>query len=142
MSSIKLSIVALSTAALFVMSGCGYKRGSEVTFHASGLPHHEHPYQDWWTYQFVYHPHAQVYFEPYSRTFFWNEDGHWVEGKTLPTYITIDPDHAKVVYLKSSEPHAQHITVVAQAGPAYGRHDPSPWPNGDAEFAITQAPID
>ena len=143
MSSAKLSIAALASVAVVAMAGCGVKSGSEITFHPSGLPHHDHPHQQWWSYQFVYHPQAEVYFEPYTRVFFWNEDGEWVEGERLPSHISIDPHLARVVYLKTPVPHAQHITVIASVGrQPYDKHDPSPWPGDDAEFALTQAAAD
>jgi len=141
MSSAKLTVCALSAAAAFAMGGC-VTSGSDITFHPSGLPHHEHPTQDWWSYQFVYHPHEQVYFEPYTRMFFWNEDGEWVEGERLPRHITVDPRYSKVVFLKTPVPHAQHLTVVASAGPAYNVHEQSPWPGAGGPFALTQASME
>jgi hypothetical protein len=141
MFTITRFVGVVSVAAIFALGGCA-STSSEITFHPSGLPHHEHPHQDWWSYQFVYHPHAQVYFEPYTRMFFWNEDGYWMEGRVLPSHITVDPHHAKVVHLKTPVPHAQHLTVVASAGPAYNVHAPSPWPGMQGDFALTQVSLD
>lgn len=142
MSPIKFSVLALSSVALFGLGGCSYKTGSDITFHPTTLPHHEHPQQEWWNYQFIYHPHAQVYFEPYTRMFFWFEDGEWVEGKKLPAQFVINPDYSQVVYLKTPVPHAQHLTVVASAGPAYDIVGQSSWPGDSGPFALTQASTD
>jgi hypothetical protein len=74
--------------------------------------------------------------------FFWNEDGEWVEGERLPSHITVNPRYSKVVFLKTPVPHAQHLTVVASAGPAYNVHEQSPWPGEAGPFALTQASVD
>ena len=69
-------LLALSLAATAFLAG-GCETTTDVLWQANGTPHHKHPTQGWWSYQFVYYPNAQVYFEPYSKTWYWCEDGHW-----------------------------------------------------------------
>ena len=67
-------LVSTAAAALLVaLGGCAVSSES-ITFNDNGQPRHEHGWQDWWNYQFVYHPNEQVYFEPYTGTY------HWFQG--------------------------------------------------------------
>lgn len=134
----KLAVVLLG-GGVFALAGCQTASHTNVTFHDDGQPRHEHPHQDWWHYQFVYYPNDQVYFEPYTRTWFWNEQGQWQEGDTLPQFIGVNPDHAKIVYLKTPTPHAQHRTVIAAAGYSVKPYTASTWPPTSEGTALTQA---
>lgn len=57
-----------------------------------------------WQYPYVYHPESEVYFEPYTRNYFWQEDGTWFKGASLPATRPLDPLTAIVVSLPYEEP--------------------------------------
>lgn len=142
MSSAKLTSCGIFIATVLFTAGCATNE-TKIAFHPSGLPHHEHPRQDWWHYQFVYHPHQQVYFEPYTRTYFWHEDGQWFEGARLPSHITVNPEGSRVVFVKTPVPHAHHQMVVATAGGrASEAYRPSPWQGVEGPFELTQADVE
>ena len=68
---IKVTRTGLGAAAVLgtAVAICGCQQAKHpVSFQAVGPPMHEHPHQTWWTYQFVYHPEQQTYYEPYTRT--------------------------------------------------------------------------
>ncbi len=113
---------------------------SNVVWEADGTPQHiSHNEQAWWRYQFVYHPEAQVYFNPYTHTYYWYSGHEWVEGSRLPEHITLDKKLAQVVRVHSRPPHVQHRTITtAAAGPSYGVF-PSSANELGGQFAITTA---
>jgi hypothetical protein len=89
---------------------------------------HAHPYQNWWSYQFVYYPGQQVYFEPYTETYFWFENGLWEQGPELGENFAIDSSDAVVVKLQHKKPYVQHCSVTVwhpnYYGPVPGSLDP------------------
>lgn len=96
-----------------MLAGCD-SSAKVIAFQENGVPHHEHEWQDWWNYQFVYHPSCHAYFEPYTGTWYWFEDDAWHMGPELPTELTAEPRLARVVKLqRDSIPFLQHDTVVA-----------------------------
>ncbi len=104
---VTLSLVAAAAA---FSTGCATTSES-ITFQDDGTPRHEHGWQDWWNYQFVYHPNDQVYFEPYSGTYHWFADGTWRTGEELPATLNPEPRLAQVVFLQEDEfPWGQHNT--------------------------------
>jgi hypothetical protein len=112
MSSSKAIALMLSLAAMAgLTAGCAQE--STVTWQPDGMPHHTHPNQNWWSYEFVYHPNAQVYFEPYTHQYFWFQDGWWHRGDQPPQELTLDPTLARVVKLQQTSPYPQHGTVLA-----------------------------
>lgn len=108
-----------------LLGGCNSPSHTQVQWQPDGQPQHTHHTEDWWQHQYVYHPNAQVYYEPYSRTFFWFENNQWNEGPELPQHFTLEQDRARVVKLKSPKPHAQHDMVVAKHGPQQLRAYPA-----------------
>lgn len=132
------SALGLCGVALFALGGCHAEQQSTVAWQPNGMPHHSHPTQDWWHYQFVYHPRAQVYFEPYSHMYYWFEEDEWQQGHRLPSTITLDTSLARTVVMKTPIPHAQHETVVVAHGPARGQAPASPWPDyfPDERFTV------
>ncbi len=97
-----------------LMTGCESNDSTtQVTWQANGTPFHHDAEQDWWHYQFVYYPNKQVYFEPFSQTYYWYDISTWHEGTQLPQHITVHGDTPQVVKLKAELPFYQHDTVVA-----------------------------
>lgn len=112
MNNVKSAIVGgLGLAVIAGLGGC-YSVDGHVTWQPNGMPHHDHPYQDWWSYKFVYFPQEQVYFEPYTGDFFWFADGQWEQGPTLPPDVNVDPAEGRVVKLQQQKPYVQHETVL------------------------------
>ena len=123
MSRSKLTVlrIACCIGAVLGFAGCN-QTTSIVEWEMDGTPRHMHPNEHWWQYKFVYHPKAQVYFNPYTHTYSWydSDNEHWVEGERLPIKYTIDDDKVKVVKVNFTHPHAQHRTITARkAGPTY-----------------------
>ena len=110
-------LVGLSLITMTTMLGCDSSQHT-ITMQDNGVPYHVHGSQDWWHYQFVYHPDAQTYFEPYTQTYFWYEEGAWHAGPESPPQLILDVDRAKVVKLRTDEmPFLQHTTVLASHPP-------------------------
>lgn len=105
-----LSRSIAAAALLAAVGGCSTTR-TEVTWQENGLPRHEHPWQDWWHYQFVYHPIAQAYYEPYTTTWFWYESGLWWAGSELPRGLFPDR-HPVVVKTRWDAPFLQHDPTI------------------------------
>lgn len=105
-SRLLLSTLCLAAGSA-LLSGCESAQ-STVTWQDNGMPRHEHPQQDWWHYQFVYHPFAHAYYEPYSATWFWFENGSWWYGEELPRGLNVNAEHAVVVKTRWDLPFLQH----------------------------------
>ena len=109
-----IASTAAAAALLVALGGCAVS-SETITFNDDGQPRHEHGWQDWWNYQFVYHPNEQVYFEPYTGTYHWFEGESWTSGGELPAIFKPDPQFATVVFLKEGQfPWAQHDTTTFQ----------------------------
>ena len=126
MKRIKASVLGLlMVVAAYALAGC--ETATSISWQRDGVPHHQHPEQEWWHYQFVYHPNAQVYFEPYTKTYYWFEKGSWCAGAKPPTGLELNTQLATVVKLQQSLPFVQHDTVLAwhpckrQFAPQYDR---------------------
>ena len=96
-------------AATSLLGGC--ETTSQVTWQDNGIPNHVHPWQPWWRYEFLYHPNAQAYYEPYTQQYFWYQDGAWRQGEELPIELALRADIAHVVKLQHDLPYLQHDTV-------------------------------
>lgn len=132
----------LGAAVILGLAGC--TTNSQVAWEADGTPQHTHPGQNWWRYQFVYHPDEQVYYNTYSQKYYWFEEGIWHEGKMLPTHIPLSGKHARAVKVFERQPHIQHDSVVAMSGP-FNFPFPSSLETGVIEeenFAYTAVPTD
>jgi hypothetical protein len=117
MSKVKSAVLGtLALAATAGLGGC-YSVDGHVTWQPSGVPHHDHPYQQWWNYQFVYFPQQQVYFEPYTEEYFWFRNGQWERGTELPADISVDPTQGRIVKLQHQDPYLQHETVLQWSWP-------------------------
>jgi hypothetical protein len=40
-------------------------------------------------YHYTYYPDAEVYFDPEARVYWWNQNGAWVSGASVPAGITL-----------------------------------------------------
>jgi hypothetical protein len=110
----KITTAALGTAlalSAFGLGGC-QTHPHPITVNTTSSPMHQIPTNDWWNYQFVYFPPQQVYFEPYSRTYFWYDQGLWEEGQDLPKSIQMRGGDAVVVRLQNEKPYVQHESVL------------------------------
>lgn len=122
MSRSKLNVlkIACCVGAVLGLAACGTT--SIVEWEVDGTPRHMHPNEHWWQYKFVYHPEAQVYFNPYTHTYSWFDSNNeqWFEGARLPVKYTINEKQAKVVKVNFKPPHAQHRTITTvKAGPTF-----------------------
>ncbi len=135
--SASLTGAALLAAALLTAGGCAPRTGDRtVTWRSDGVPHHEHAdaRHDWWTYQFVYYPRAEVYFEPFSQEWWWFEDGRWRSGLELPAGRTTFRQTPTVVFFQTPWPFVQHGNAVAMHNPTGVPHQ-----EGSTDFAFTPA---
>ncbi len=106
------AVLGLATFALMPLVGCESSNHT-IVMQDSGTPYHEKEGQNWWSYQFVYHPNTQTYYEPYSSTYYWFEEGAWHAGPELPTELIPKSDIAQVVKLQADElPFVQHRSVL------------------------------
>jgi len=99
----------LASLPLVIAAGCSSP--SVVTWQDNGVPFHEHSFETWWNYQFVYHPSTQSYFEPWTQTHIWFEGDAWRMGSDLPRGLNPDPRYAQVVKVRSDLPFLQHAWV-------------------------------
>ena len=122
MSRSKLNVLKIACCIGVVLGFAGCQKTSIVEWEVDGTPRHMHPNEHWWQYKFVYHPKAQVYFNPFTHTYSWYDgaNNQWVEGERLPLQYTIDNGKVKVVKVNFKPPHAQHRTITAKkAGPTF-----------------------
>ena len=130
--------IACCVAVVLGLAGCSGTR-TTVRWESDGTPQHTHPNQQWWRYQFVYYPDVQVYFNPFTHSYYWYTGERWVQSERLPTWITLDKNLARVVKVYSKPPHLQHRTMTAAvAGPSHGVF-PSSANELGSQFAITTA---
>jgi hypothetical protein len=82
-----------------------------------------------------------VYFEPYTRTYYWYDQGLWEEGPDLPASIRLRTDDAKVVRLQNDKPYLQHESVLSWHGSYYGALPGSTAAYHRSEDAIAQSEL-
>jgi hypothetical protein len=126
-----LTFSALTLTCLLA-AGC-QRETATVTWQTNGIPRHDNPDSELWRYQFVYHPDAQVYFEPYTGVYHWYAWGAWHRGTELPEYIAVDGRLAAVALLQTDRPYMQHRTVAQIHPPPAPRakhYDPLQHPYG------------
>jgi len=102
--------VAMALGAL--LSGCS-STSTVKGWQANGTPVHHDESHPWWNYQLVYHPNSGVYFEPYSHTWHWQENGEWRSSSTRPEPVAWRADEAIVVKLNWDTPEFGHTTVAS-----------------------------
>jgi len=131
---------ALTTSAA-MLSGCTSAQ-TQVSWEADNTPQHTHQHQDWWNYQFVYYPQAQVYYEPHSKTYYWFADGIWNEGPVLPSRFVIRYDTPRVVKLESRYPYMHHHTVTKSFAMNMQPYEGSDFTTSPESFAAYMARYD
>ena len=137
------TVLGLAIVATAALTGCESSTHT-IVMQDNGVPYHERQGQDWWNHQFVYHPNTQSYYEPYSETHFWFEDGAWHAGPALPNELKPRTDLGQVVKLQSDDlPFAQHGTVlvwepVRRVPMAPGSMDPQQYPLMYGEMLATE----
>ncbi len=52
-------------------------------WHAGNISH------EFWNTQVVYHPEADVYFDPYSQTYYFKTEGTWTQSSMLPSNCSL-----------------------------------------------------
>ncbi len=115
----QIAILAGVAAGTVLLAGCQSK--STVTgWQANGTPVHSDPNEPWWNYELIYHPNSGVYFEPYSHTWHWQENGEWRSSNVRPGPVAWRADEAVVVKLNWDTPEYGH-TSVAMMHPATER---------------------
>ncbi|MEM7227880.1 MAG: hypothetical protein AAF432_03610 [Planctomycetota bacterium] len=95
---------SLGTAGACLLMGCQQQAIETADFESNGQPRFERPATDAWDYKFVFHPDASVYYEPYTRQYYWQENGQWFQDSTLPSTLQLDPRTAYVVTLPYENP--------------------------------------
>lgn len=110
---IMLSAAIAAAGVVVFAGGCSGGNTHEVVWHDNGQPEFVSSHDTWWSYQFVYHPYADVFYEPYTHTYVWPTEEGWDSGDSLPNHIELDHDTAQVVFLQQQDPVVQH---------AYAKH--------------------
>ena len=116
---INLKSAALVTVAAALLGGCtSFNPAKTHISRTTGeVPFHQHPHHNWWHYKFAYYPKQQVYFEPYSQTYYWFAEGQWEQGPNLPETFSLDPHEVKTVRLLFERPYVQHLSVLMSSWP-------------------------
>lgn len=132
---------AASLATLSMLNGCATPN-QYLSWDSNGQPRTDHPEQSWWHYEFVYHPQAELYYEPYTKRYFWFDEHRWewMSSNQPPRGTSVDPTVSKVVRVKTQDPHMDHVTVLAVAGPQW-RGAPSSWETGQVDDTTQHATV-
>ena len=111
-STLLTAAVATSVLAL---GGCSHNATSTVVWEDNGLPRHNPTSKSKrWQYKFVYFPGEDVYFEPYTSTYYWYDGDFWYEGAELPDHVDVSFVEPQIVRLRDNKPYMNHGTVVAK----------------------------
>ncbi len=114
MSHLTKALIGVTAAASLTLAGCGTSGGfnSSSTSSMSTEPtvgmsqENVQRFNDWhagninhefWDTNVIFHPEANVYFDPYSQTFYWQNDDSWMQGQTLPQHFSLLRSTRKVV---------------------------------------------
>ena len=137
-----MALACVTGFAALTLTGCA-SPNQHLSWDPDGQPRTDHPEQQWWHYEFVYHPQAQLYYEPYTKRYFWFNglDQEWMTGDQPPKGFSIDPTVSKVVRVKTREPHMDHVIVLAVAGPHWQTGRPSSWETGQVESSTPYATV-
>lgn len=114
MSHLTKALIGVTAAAGLTLAGCGTSGGFNSSSDSSmsmgptaGMSEYNvQQYNDWhagninhefWDTQVVFHPETNVYFDPYSQTYYWQNDGSWMQGNSLPQHMSLLRSTRKVV---------------------------------------------
>ena len=106
-----LLVAGIAAASIVVLTGCESK-STISSWQANGTPVHTDPSEPWWNYKLVYHPNAGVYYEPYSHTWHWQENGEWRSAKVRPEPVTWRPEEAIIVKMNWDTPEYGHHAIA------------------------------
>lgn len=75
------------------------------------------------TRRYVYYDH-DIYYAPYSHTYYWRENGDWRSGHTIARrYRTYVRGHGFEIDLDTDRPYDRHDYVIAQYRERHHHHD-------------------
>ncbi|MHC5022701.1 MAG: hypothetical protein ACYTGG_02150 [Planctomycetota bacterium] len=88
----------LLAATAIALVGCGSGGGKMTSskWHAN-LNEQSPEYSQWWDGKIVYHKDSEVYFDPYSQTYYWMEMDNWVAGNQLPRRFSLRRTERSIV---------------------------------------------
>ena len=127
MPHLNKTLIGFAVVAGLALTGCGSsgsffsssKSSSNMNSPTAGysqenLQRYENWYQDninneWWDVQVVYHPEANLYFDPYSQQYYFEANGVWNQSEYLPSNIRL---------LRSTRQIADRREVLSKAGNA------------------------
>lgn len=106
MSHLTKALIGVTAAAGLTLAGCGTSGGfnsssdsSMSTGPTAGMSEYNvQQYNDWhagninhefWDTNVVFHPESNVYFDPYSKTYYWQTEDSWMQGQSLPQHISL-----------------------------------------------------
>jgi hypothetical protein len=87
-------VAALIATAAVALTGCGTTVSQRI---AADMSQQSEAYQAWWGQKMIYHAKANVFFDPFSRLYYWYESDQWTEGASLPSSISLRDDKPTVV---------------------------------------------
>ena len=87
-------VAALIATASVALTGCGTSVKQRIR---ADMTKQSDAYQAWWSQKMIYHANSEVYFDPYSRMYYWAENGQWNESATLPGRFSLRDDTPKIV---------------------------------------------
>ena len=96
---INLRITLLGAAVALALPGCSSTKppAHEMTWQQDSMPQQMHPFPKAYGYQCVFYPKQNVYFEPYTKTYAWYEDGRWQQDQFLPRYYDLKLKDHKII---------------------------------------------
>lgn len=106
MSHLMNSLIGATVVASLALVGCGTSSSHSSSSSSSmsmspttGMSQENvQSYNNWftdninhefWDTQIVFHPESNVYFDPYSQTYYWEANGTWSKGSSLPTQFSL-----------------------------------------------------
>ena len=107
---------ALIVTVAAALGGCGASVGQRIR---ADMSQQSEAYKEWWGQKMIYHVDAKVYFDPYSRQYFWFENDRWNDAATLPHYIVLRNDSPKVVRRARMLRQSKNAVEVQAFNPFY-----------------------
>ena len=104
MSHLTKTMIGVAAVACLTLSGCGtnswFSGKTASSSNSQGMSQYNMQRKaewkasnindEWWDSKVVYHPEANVYFDPYTQTYYFqDENENWVSSDTLPEHFTL-----------------------------------------------------
>ncbi len=136
LTKIGAGLVAVTAVAL---AGCGSGGGKMTAskWHAN-LNQQSPQYSQWWEGKVVYHKDSDVYFDPYTQTYYWTEMKNWISGRELPRRFTLRRSERQVV----TRDHLLRAGSGAEYVMAFNPHYEAPVMNAEPMDPVLQAAED